>query len=98
MTTYFDEKGKIFTPVIAKEPVAVIVQTVMHRITGNIHIHPEERIKDELDRPEAFLAVTEAKVFNTDGQEIHSAAFISINRQHIIWVLPLADLKKSHEQ
>jgi hypothetical protein len=98
MTTHFDEKGKFFTPVITKEPFAVIIQTVMHRITGKIHIRPDERIKDELDRPELFLAITDARIFDLNGQEISSAAFISINRQQIIWVLPVAELMKSNEQ
>ncbi len=94
MGTHFDEKGKFFTPVITKEPVAVIIQTVTHRITGNIHIRPEERIKDELDRDNVFVAVTEATVFDLGGQALHSAAFITVNRQQIVWVLPVAELKK----
>jgi hypothetical protein len=97
MGTHFDEKGKFFTPVITKEPIAVIIQTVTHRIVGNIHIRPEERIKDELDRPESFLAITDAKILDQNGQEINSAAFISVNRQHIIWVLPVAELKNTKE-
>jgi hypothetical protein len=92
MVTHFDEKGKFFTPVISKNPVAVIIQTVNHRITGNIHIRPEDRIKDELDRNEDFLAVTDAIILDNDGKQIASAKFISVNRHQIVWVLPINDL------
>jgi len=95
MSTHFDEKGKFFTPVITKEPVPVMIQTVMHRINGNIYVRPEERIKDELDRADTFLAITEATILDLAGQEIFSADFITVNRQHIIWILPVADLKLS---
>ena len=92
MVTHFDEKGKFFTPIISKNPVAVIIQTVQHRITGNIHIRPEDRIKDELDRNEDFLAVTDAVILDNEGKEIASAKFISVNRQQIVWVLPVDEL------
>jgi hypothetical protein len=45
-----DEKGKIFTEVVTKLPVVVMIQTVIHRLHGNIHIRPDERLKAELDR------------------------------------------------
>jgi hypothetical protein len=92
MVTTFDEKGKFFTPVISKHPVAVIIQTVNHRITGNIYIRPEDRIKDELDRAEDFLAVTDAVVTNSEGVEIASTKFISVNRGQIVWVLPVEEI------
>jgi hypothetical protein len=97
MGIQFDEKGKFFTPVITKEPVPVIIQTVLHRITGNFYVRPEERIKDELDRAEVFLAITDATISDLNGQEIFSGDFITVNRHHIIWILPVADLKKSQE-
>jgi hypothetical protein len=92
MVMHFDEKGKFFTPVINKHPVSVIIQTINHRITGNIHIRPEDRIKDELDRDEGFLAVTDAVIQDTEGKEIASSQFVSVNRQQIVWVLPVEEI------
>jgi hypothetical protein len=92
MTTHFDDKGKFFTPIITKVPVAVIIQTSVQRIEGKIHIRPDERIKDEMDRPEAFLAVTEATVFNTDGTHLLSSHFLTLNRAQIIWIIPVEEL------
>jgi hypothetical protein len=91
MVTHFDEKGKFFTPVITKKPVAVIIQTITHRISGNIHIRPDERIKDELDRTESFIAVTESVIFDSEGKEIKTAKFVMVNRHQIVWVLPVGE-------
>jgi hypothetical protein len=90
--THFDDKGKFFTPIITKTPVPVIIQTVSHRIEGKIHIRPEERIKDEMDRPEMFLAVTDATIYQQDGTVVISSHFITLNRAQIIWILPVDEV------
>ena len=92
MITNFDEKGKIFTPVVSKKPVQVIIQTTLSRIEGKIFVRPDERIKDEMDRPETFLAVTEVQIFSLEGQLIANAPFIALNRNQIVWVLPVDGL------
>lgn len=91
MVTNFDEKGKIFTPVINKKPVQVLIQTTLNRIKGKIFVRPDERIKDEMDRPEIFLAVTDVQIFTLEGQLIADAPFIALNRHQIVWVLPVED-------
>ena len=68
MITQFEEKGKIFTNVITKKPVAVHLQTSQHLIRGNVHIRPDERLKDELNQTEVFLAVTDANVYDLSGK------------------------------
>ena len=65
------------------------MQTVNHRIEGNVHIRRGERLKDELDREESFLAVTEAKIFNSDNQPIYSSSFLSVAKINIVWILPV---------
>lgn len=91
MSMNYDNKGKFFTNVITKQAVPVIIQTLTHRIEGFIHIRPSERIKDELDRAETFLAITDARVFDARGAVSHSSGFISINRSHVVWVIPVED-------
>ncbi len=83
-----DDKGKVFTDVVSKTTVPALVQTTTHLIRGNIHIRPDERIKDELDRDLLFLAVTEASVFDADGRTIHQAGFMAVRRNQIVWVMP----------
>jgi hypothetical protein len=94
MITEFDDKGKIFTNFISKKTVPATVQTLTHRIHGEIHVRPSERLKDELNRSEKFLAITNAVVFDTRGQEIYRSEFLTLNREHIVWLIPDEDLSK----
>jgi hypothetical protein len=89
MTLEFDEKGKIFTDIVSKVEVPAIVQTTQHLIRGNIHVRRDERLKDELDRDELFLAVTNASVIGPDGQTLHQARFMAVRRAQIVWVMPV---------
>jgi hypothetical protein len=88
MTVEFDEKGKIFTEVVSKVPIPAIVQTTQHLIRGNVHVRRDERLKDELDRDEFFLAVTDASVIGTDGQTLYQTRFLAVRRAQIVWVMP----------
>ncbi|HSJ90282.1 MAG TPA: hypothetical protein VK909_23930 [Anaerolineales bacterium] len=88
MTIEYDEKGKIFTDIITKRSVYATVQTTTHLMRGHIHIRHDQRIKDELDLDEQFLAVTDVNVLAADGHILFQAPFLAVNRAHIIWVLP----------
>lgn len=88
MSLEFNDKGKYFTDVISKAAIPAIIQTTSHRIEGYVHIRLDGRLKDELDRNEAFLPVTNAKVFNTDGSILCETEFLSVARQQIVWVMP----------
>lgn len=88
MNIRYDDKGKFFTDVITKDAVPSIIQTLVSRIQGNMHVRINERVKDELNRGEQFLAVTNAKIFNLQGEKVRESEFILINRDHVIWVVP----------
>lgn len=88
MSIRYDEKGKFFTDVITKDAVASNIQTLVTRIEGNLHVRINERVKDELNRGEQFLAVTDATIFNLQGQKLYDAEFMLINRDHVIWIVP----------
>lgn len=89
----YDDKGKIFTDVVSKEAVAVIVQTALHRIEGIVYARPDVRLKDELNQDEHFLAVTDAVLYDLAGNEVKRTGFLAVNRDAIHWVLPLDDSK-----
>lgn len=91
MFTQFEEKGKLFTNVVAKKPVTVHIQTVTNIIEGIIHIRPDIRLKDEINQTEAFLAITDAKVFDLDKKHIRDCKFLAINRTQIVWLTPEND-------
>jgi hypothetical protein len=88
MTVEFDENGKIFTDVISKVAIPAVVQTTLHLIRGNVHVRHDERLKDELDHDELFLAITDASVIGADGQTLHQAKFLAVRRAQIVWVMP----------
>lgn len=88
----YDEKGKIYTDVIAKVPVQALVQTSVQLIRGAVHIRQNERVKDELERDEFFLAITDASVLAPDGQTVlHQAPFLAVRRDQIVWIIPLEE-------
>ncbi len=88
MSIDYNEKGKIFTEVVSKVPVYATIQTTTHRMRGNLHVRRDQRVKDELDRQESFLALTEVTVFNADGSVLYETPFLAVQRASIVWVMP----------
>jgi hypothetical protein len=88
MTIEYDEKGKIFTDVVSKIASYATIQTTMHMLRGYIHVRRDQRIIDELDLDENFIAITDVSVFGADGQTLFQAPFLAVRRSHIIWVIP----------
>ena len=92
MVTQFDDKGKIFTSVITKKSIKVLIQTSKHRITGTIFYRPDDRLIDELNNTETFLAVTDAKILDEDNNTLFEAHFFTVNIQQIVWILPYDEI------
>ena len=88
MSIEYDEKGKIFTDVVSKIAVYATVQTTTHLMRGHIHVRRDQRIIDELDLNESFLAVTNVSVLDSDGQPLYQAPFLALRRTQIVWVIP----------
>ncbi len=88
MAIEYDDKGKRFTDIVTKRPVYATVQTTKQLMRGNIHVRRDQRIKDELDLDDKFIALTDVSILGTDGQVLFQAPFLAVNRAHIIWVMP----------
>jgi hypothetical protein len=88
MMIEYDDKGKIFTEVVSKVAIHATVQTTTHLMRGQIHVRRDQRIKDELNGSESFLALTDVTVLGPDGQALFQAPFLAVQRAHIVWVLP----------
>jgi hypothetical protein len=88
MTFEYDEKGKIFTDIVSKISVPATIQTTTHLLRGHVHVRRDQRIKDELDANESFLALTDVTVLGPDGQALFQTPFLAVQRSHIIWVSP----------
>lgn len=88
MTIEYDEKGKVFTDIVSKVSIFVTVQTTTHMMRGRMHVRRDQRVKDELDREENFLALTDVHVLGGDGQTLFHAPFLAVRRDHVVWVMP----------
>jgi hypothetical protein len=95
MVIPFDDKGKIFTRVITKRPFPVIIQTTRQVIRGTIHVRPSERVIDEINNSEKFIAVTAAVVSDLDGNLLYESSFITLNRDQIVWLIPLDEIQSN---
>ncbi len=69
MTIEYDDKGKFYTDIVKKVPMPVVIQTVSHLVRGLVHVRDGERLKNELERAEIFLAVTHAAVLGALSRE-----------------------------
>jgi hypothetical protein len=88
MTIEYDDKGKIFTDIVSKIAVYATIQTTMHMLRGRIHVRRDQRIIDELDLSENFIALTDVSILGNDGQILFQTPFLAVRRSHIVWVLP----------
>jgi nitrogenase molybdenum-iron protein alpha/beta subunit len=88
MTIEYDEKGKFYTDIVKKLPVPVVIQTATHLVRGQVHVREGERLKNELERAEAFLAVTQASVYGEGDRVLYTADFMAIQRAQIVWIMP----------
>ena len=88
MSFDYDDKGKIFTDVVSKVAVYATIQTTMHMLRGRIHVRRDQRIIDELDQNEDFIALTDVSILGNDGQVLFQSPFLAVRRSHIVWVFP----------
>ena len=88
MTIEYDDKGKIFTDIVSKVAIYATIQTTTHMLRGRIHVRRDQRIIDELDLSEDFLALTDVSVLGADGQMLFQGPFLAVRRSHIVWVIP----------
>jgi hypothetical protein len=88
MSFDYDDKGKIFTDIVSKIAVYATIQTTMHMLRGRIHVRRDQRIIDELDLSENFIALTDVSILGNDGQILFQTPFLAVRRSHIVWVLP----------
>ena len=85
---YYDEKGKVFTDIVSKVAIQATVQTTTHLMRGHLHVRRDQRLKDELDHNEKFLALTDVSILGPDGQALFQAPFVAVQRAQIVWVIP----------
>lgn len=99
MVTRIDDNGKVFTDRVTKDRVAAIVQTATHRVRGFVFCDRELRLKDELNASqEQFIAMAEAEVLGADDKVIQRTPFLTINKRHIVWLMPIESANTTNTQ
>jgi len=98
MTIEYDEKGKYYTDIVKKIPVPVVLQTATHLVRGLVHVREGERLKNELEREEAFLAVTNASVYGPDDKALFTMPFMAVQRAQIVWIMPVDEEQKDSSE
>jgi hypothetical protein len=89
MTIEYDEKGKFYTDIVKKLPVSVVIQTSTHLVRGLVHVRDGERLKNELERDEMFLAVTHATIYEAADKVLYAVPFMAVQRAQIVWIMPV---------
>ena len=97
MVFEFEERGKLFTEFIPKDAILSIIQSSTHRIQGFVHIRKGERLSDEINNANHFLAITGAEIYSPEGEVIYTSDFLAINRECIVWLMPIEDHRDKSE-
>src|SRR5207248_891011 len=78
MDMRIDEKGKFFTPRVAKDTLPALIRTADQVIVGHVYVRPDKRLKDDLNEDVSrFLPVTDARVYNAaDESLLYHSSFL----------------------
>jgi len=68
----------------------VTIFTSAYRIKGYIDLIPGARVTDYMAEAKAFIAVTDAEVWELEigGRQLISAPFVNVGREHIQVIAP----------
>lgn len=84
-----NDKGKYFTMRVTKHSVPVIARLQDSVVHGTVHLTLDNRLKDELNTEEKFIAVTDAQVWNaTSTQMLYETAVLIVNKAQLVWIFP----------
>lgn len=84
-----DQKGKYYTTRVSKETVAVTARLQDTIVQGTMYLTPDNRLKDEMNSAETFIAVTQAQVFALTGERpLYTTELLIVNKSQIVWIFP----------
>lgn len=97
MDVRIDEKGKFFTPRVAKDALQALIRTADQHIIGYLYLRPDKRLKDEINEDTSrFLPVTDARIYNSATDDfVYHASFILVSYDHIISITPVDSISES---
>jgi hypothetical protein len=84
-----NEKGKVFTTRVTKRRLLVTACVREWIIQGAIHLTGDNRLKDELNESETFIAVTDAQVNHAQSEQpVFKTAVVIVQKAEIAWIFP----------
>ena len=82
-----DEKGKSYTARVTKRTVQVVCATATHIVRGTMWVMPDNRLKDDLNGNEHFIAVTGAEILDASGTTtLYHNDVLMLNKDQIVWI------------
>ncbi|MBI5651915.1 MAG: hypothetical protein HZC40_15985 [Chloroflexi bacterium] len=92
MKIQVDDKGKYFTDRVEKASLPVIANIGGARVRGVVHLALDNRLKDEMNNGERFIAITAAQVWNENQDRLlFESDLLVVNKAQIIWIFPAPD-------
>lgn len=94
MDMRIDEKGKYYTPRVAKDTLPAFVRTIDQIIIGQVYVRPDNRLKDELNEDASrFLPITDARIYDAATEKLlYQSSFLLLAYSHIVMLSPLGAL------
>ena len=87
-----DQKGKYYTTHINKRAAQVIALAQGTLIAGSMHLLLDNRVKDELNSGERFIAITSAEVRElTTDKLLYQTETLILNKDQIVWLFPIEE-------
>lgn len=84
-----DAKGKYYTTHVSKRNVPVIARVPGGVVHGMAYLTLDNRLKDELNTGETFLALTDVQVFDESAERLlYESDVLLVNKRHLIWIIP----------
>jgi hypothetical protein len=84
-----DDKGKFFTAHVTKLRLPVTACIGNWVVEGTVHLKSDNRLKDELNDGEIFIAVTQARVREIGSDKpVYEPEVLIIHKSQIVWIFP----------
>lgn len=84
-----DEKGKFFTAHVTKRSLPVTACIGDWVVYGTVYLSSDNRLKDELNSGESFIAITHAQVWEAHGNRpVYEPDVLIVYKNQIVWIFP----------
>jgi hypothetical protein len=84
-----DDKGKFFTAHVSKLRLPITACIGNWIVEGTIHLKSDNRLKDELNDGETFVAITQARVWEAgSGKLVYEPEVLIVHKNEIVWIFP----------